>query len=219
MKVSGWDFDGRSQVTSLGRKWVWNRKNCRNYFFWGFSIHQKSETRYISRQNGSWKPEQVKKLDFRKTNSTPRVKILGWDLDGRSQVTSPGRKWVLNRKNCRNYFFWGFSIHQKSETRYKSRQNGSWKPAQVTKWDLQEFNGISWLKIWGWDLDGRSQVTSLGRKWVWKGKHLWNYFLLGYWSIKTRTPGINQDKTEVGNRCKKRSWTFENMIARPGLKF
>ena len=135
-----------------------------------------SETRYNSRQNGSWKPAQVTKLDFQNINSQPRVKVSSWDLDGRIQVTSLGRKWAWKRKKCWNWFLWGLSIHQKSETRYKSRQNGSWKPAHVTKWDFQKFNSMSWLKISGWDLDGRSQVTNLGRKWARKGKHCWNNF-------------------------------------------
>ena len=139
----------------------------------GFLDPSKSETRYKSRQNGSWKPAQVTKLDFQKLNSPSKLKTSGWDLDGRSQVTSLGRKWVWNRKNCRN-FFWGLSIHQKSETSYKSRQNGSWKPPQVTKLDFQKTNRTPRLKNLGWDLDESSQVASLGRKWVWKGKHSWN---------------------------------------------
>ena len=151
------------------------RETLLKLIFFGLLMHQNSDTMYKSKQNASWKPAQVTKLDFQKTNSPPRLKILGWDLDGRSQVTSLGRKWVWNRKNCRN-FFWGLSIHQKSETSYKSRQNGGWKPAHVTKLDFQKTNSPPRLKILGWDLDGRSQVSSLGRKWVWKGKHCWNNF-------------------------------------------
>ena len=176
MKVSGWDFDGRSQVTSLGRKWVWNRKNCRNYFFWGFSIHQKSETRYISRQNGSWKPAHVTKWDFQKFNGMSWLKISGWDLGGRSQVTSLGRKWVWKGKHLWNDFFVGLLIHQNSDTRYKSRQNGSWKPVQETKLDFRKYDSPPRVKTLGWDFDGRSQVTSLGRKRVWERKNCWNYF-------------------------------------------
>ena len=141
--------------------------------FWGLTIHQKSETRYKSRQNGSWKPALVTKLDFQKFNSTPLLKVSGWDLDGRSQVTSLGRKWVWNRKNCRNYFL-GFIDTSKSETSYKIRQNRSWKPAHVTNLDFQKLNSTPRVRISGWDLEGGSQVTSLGEKWVWKGKHLWN---------------------------------------------
>ena len=150
------------------------QKKLLKLIFWGLLIHQKSETRYKSRQNGSWKPATVTTLDFQKLNGPPRVKVSGWDLDGRSQVTSLGRKWVWNRKTCRNKFFWGLSIHQMSETSYKSRQNGSWKPAQVTKLDFQKINSPPRVIILGWDLDKRSQVTSLRRKWNWKRKHCWN---------------------------------------------
>ena len=142
--------------------------------FWGLLIHQKSETRYKSRQNGSWKHAHVTTLDFKKINSTPRMKFLGWDLDGSSQVTSLGRKWLWREKHCWNWIFVGLLIRQNSDTRYKSRQNGSWKPAQVTKLDFQKSNSTPLVKVSGWDLDGRSQVTSLGRKWVWRGKHCWN---------------------------------------------
>ena len=144
--------------------------------FFGLLIHQNSDTSYKKRQNVSWKPAQVTKLEFQKFNSTPLVKVSAWDLDGRSQVTILGRKWVWNRNNCRNYFFLGFLDVSKSQTRYKSSQNGSWKPAQVTKLDFRKNKSPPRVKFLVWDLDGRSQVSSLGRKWVWKGKHCWNKF-------------------------------------------
>ena len=146
MKVSSWDLDGTIQVTSLGRKWAWKRKNCWNQFLWGLSILQKSETRYKSRQNGSWKPAHVTTWDFQKFNSMSWLKTSGWDLDGRSQVTSLRRKWAWKGKIFWNLFYWGLSIHQKLETRYKSRQNGSWKPAQVTKLDFRKINSPPLVK-------------------------------------------------------------------------
>ena len=141
--------------------------------FWGLSIHQKSKTRYKSRQNGSSKPAQVTKLDFQKFNSPPLVKVSGWDLDGRNQITSLGRKWVWKKKHCWNFFL-SLSIHQNSDTRWKSAQNGSWKPAQVTKSNFQNFKNTPQVNNLVWDLDARSQVTSLGRKWVWNKKNCWN---------------------------------------------
>ena len=150
------------------------KKKLLKVIFWGLLIHQKSETRYKSRQNGSWKPAQKTKLDFQKFDSPPRVKVSGWDLGGGIQVTSLGRKSVWKGKLCWYYFFVGLLIHQNSDTRYIPRQNGSWKPAQKTKLDFQKFDSPPRVKFLGWDLDGRSQVTSLGRNWVWKGKLCWN---------------------------------------------
>ena len=86
-----------------------------------------------------------------------------------------------------------------SETSYKSRQNGIWKPVQVTKLDFQKIKSPPRVKILGWDLDGKVKSLVFDESEFEKGNFDETNFLLGFWSIKTRTPGINQDKTKIGN--------------------
>ena len=75
------------------------------------------------------------------------------------------------------------------------------------------------MKFLGWDLDVINQVSRLGGKWIWKGKHCWNYFFLGL--------SIHQNSDTRYKLTPSRSWKpvqvtksdFQNFNSPPQVKF